>query len=292
MADAGEHAGEEHAETGVAGLPLHLSTTGEGRPILFLHGFGMHSAVWRPWIGGLRGSHELLLVDMKGSGRAPKPADGRYSPLDHADLVARLVVRLDLRDVTLVGHSLGGGVVLLTALKLQDLGESSRIARLVSVAGVAYDQRLPPFIGLAELGRLTDAAFALVPKRWLVRRVRQDVVYQPDAITPDQVEPYARTLRSPAARRALLATARRLLIPELDRWMERYPEIDHPTLALWGAHDPVVPVAVGRRLVSELPHAKLVVLERCGHIPTEERPTASLRVFRRFLDETAPIGGP
>jgi len=294
MADIGARAGgaspDEGAEEDGGGLPLHLSTVGKGPPILFLHGFGMHSEVWKPWIDGLRPDHELHLVDMKGAGQAPKPRDGLYSPLDHADLVARLVVERDLRDLTLVGHSLGGGVVLLTALKLRDRGESARITRLVSVAGVAYHQRLPPFVGLARLGRVTDAAFALVPKGWLVRRVREDVVYAPEAISPEQVEPYARALRSPAARRALLATARQLLTPELDRWMERYSELDHPTLALWGAHDPVVPIAVGRRLVADLPHAKLVVLERCGHIPPEERPAASLRVVRHFLDETPRPG--
>lgn len=277
---------------GVAGLPLHLTTVGTGRPILFLHGFGMHSAVWRPWVEGLRDDHELHLLDLKGAGRAPGPDDGRYAPLDHADLVSRLVVELELREVTLVGHSLGGGVALLTALKLRDLGEGSRVARLASVAGVAYRQRLPPFVGLAELGPVADAAFALAPKRWLVRRVRKDVVYDPDAITPDEVEPYARPLRSRAARRALLATARQLLGPELEPWMERYRELDVPTLALWGAHDPVVPIAVGRRLVSELPRARMVVLERCGHIPTEERPRASLRAFRRFLHQTGPAAGP
>lgn len=294
MADPGKRPGTtgtgERTDGDDDALPLHVTTTGQGRPILFLHGFGMHSDVWKPWIDGLRDDHELYLVDMKGAGRAPKPNDGRYSPLDHAALVARLVVERDLRDLTLVGHSLGGGVVLLTALELHDRGESSRITRLVSVAGVAYRQRLPPFVGLAELGRVTDAAFAVVPKRWLVRRVREDVVYDPEAISPEQVEPYARVLRSPEARRALLATARQLLTPDLDRWMERYSELDHPTLALWGAHDPVVPIDVGRRLVSELPRAKLVVLERCGHIPTEERPDASLRAFRRFLEETAPAG--
>lgn len=284
---AGDAAPDERVEEDEESLPLHLSTTGRGSPILFLHGFGMHSGVWTPWVDGLRVDHELYLVDMKGAGRAPKPRDGLYSPLDHADLVARLVVERDLRDLTLMGHSLGGGVALLTALKLGDRGESGRISRMVSVAGVAYHQRLPPFVGLAKLGRVTDAAFALVPKGWLVRRVRADVVYEPEAISPEQVEPYARVLRSPAARRALLATARQLLTPELDRWMERYSELDHPTLALWGDHDPVVPVAVGRRLVTELPRAKLVVLERCGHIPPEERPAASLRVVRRFLDETA-----
>jgi len=57
-----------------------------------------------------------------------------------------------------------------------------------------------------------------------------------------------------------------------------------PALVLWGRQDPVVPLANGRRLAAALPCADLVVLDRCGHLPPEERPAASLRAVTSFLD--------
>ena len=56
-----------------------------------------------------------------------------------------------------------------------------------------------------------------------------------------------------------------------------------PTLLLWGRQDHVVPVFIGERLRVDLPRARLEVLDECGHIPHEERPTASLEMLEAFL---------
>ena len=108
---------------------------------MLLHGYGGSAFSWRYWVPVLAESHEVWTVDLKGHGSAPAPADDRYTPHDHAELVYRLILQKDLRGVTLFGHSMGGGIALIVALRL--LGEG-RLKRLVLIAGAAYSQRCPP----------------------------------------------------------------------------------------------------------------------------------------------------
>lgn len=273
---------------GWEGLPLHVDALGRGPPVVLLHGYGANSFSFRHWVPALARDHRVLAVDLKGFGAAPKPDDGRYSPVDLADLVVRLVRAMDLRETVLVGHSLGGGVSLLVALRLLDAGELARIRGLVSVAGIAYGQRLPPFARLARWPRLARAILTVVPADPLVRYVLRRVVHDPGVVDRPQVAAYAEPLRSDAAHRSFLAVARQIVPPELEALSGRYPEIDIPALLIWGRQDPVVPLEVGRRLHRALPRSRLRILEACGHLVPEERPRESLELVQAFLRTGLP----
>ena len=268
-------------EPGGYALPLHVEQYGDGhRQIMLLHGFAANSYTWRSWIGALAKEHGVWSVELKGHGSAPAPPDDLYSLHDHADLVHRLIVQKDLHELTLVGHSMGGGIALLVALRLLEEG---RLERLVLVSGAAYPQRLPPFIALATRGRLSEWGFRFFPKRLLIRRVLRSIVFDPEAVTESQVAAYAEPFYSPAHRTALIKTAVRIVPPDLAKITKRIPEIDLPTLLLWGRHDWVVPLDVAERLLAALPNAQLEIMENCGHVPPEELPKESLEIVLKFL---------
>jgi pimeloyl-ACP methyl ester carboxylesterase len=227
-------------------------------------------------------------VDLVGFGAAPPPARrSGYGPIEQADAVVALSARADLRGATLAGHSLGGGVALLTALRLRELGEADRLAGLVSIAGPAYPQAIPYYIGLARIPLLGTLLLHVVAPERLVRTVLEYVFYDAKLVTDAQVEGYAAPLRTRRARRAVVETARRIVPKNLDALSRRFAEVAVPTLLLWGRQDHVIPLWVGERLARDLPHARLVVLERCGHSPPEELPAESLRHVRAFLDASS-----
>src|SRR3954470_5524152 len=91
---------------------LHVTRSGSGKPLLLLHGLGANSYTWRFLKPKIPAGYELFEIDLKGFGKAEKPADGKYSIFDQADLVFALIKSLDLKNVSLVGHSMGGGVAL------------------------------------------------------------------------------------------------------------------------------------------------------------------------------------
>lgn len=264
-------------------LPMHVEERGErGRPLVLVHGFGAHSYTWRYWVPRLVESHRIVLVDLKGHGAAPKPDDEAYGPVDHADLIVCLVRARNLRRATLIGHSLGGGVCLLAALRLLER-DPDRLDSLVIVSGAAYEQEIPAYIGLARKRIVGPALLRIVPARLLVRSILRQIVHDPDTVQPGQVEAYAEPLATPEGRRAMLRTARKIVPAEAARVVARYPDLDVPTLLLWGRQDRVVPPWVGERLARELPRAELALLDECGHLPQEEAPRRSLDPVLRFL---------
>lgn len=261
-------------------------STGEGPLLVFLHGYGGHSAFWDPWLPTLAERYTCLRIDLPGFGAAPAPRGGDYSPRGLARAVVETLDHLGVHAPTLVGHSLGGGVALLATLMLMDRGGALQVDRLVSVAGAAYPQRPPPFVRMAARPALFQVGLALAPKRWLVRAVMRAMVVNTGILTAARVEAYAAPIRDSARRRAFAACARQIVPRDIDQINARIPEIGAPTLCLWGDRDPVVPLGIGQRLARELPSARLAVVEACGHQVVEERPEQSLRLLLDFLDDT------
>lgn len=273
-------------DRGPVSFPLHVEATGRGPPLVLLHGFGAHSYTWRHWTPELARHHRVLEVDLKGFGSAPKPRDDAYGPLDHARLVLRLFRDRELEGATLVGHSFGGTVSLLLTLLLLE-GEPERLDRLVLVAAGAYPQTLPRYMRLARIPFLGRLMLRLIPSRTLARAALRSTYRHPDRVTDSQVEAYAQGLRSRGGHHAVVSTARQVLTVDPGAWTSRYPEIGIPTLLLWGDRDPIVPVETGRRLERDLPDARLVLVEECGHVPQEEKPRASLEPVLAFLRESS-----
>jgi len=210
--------------------------------------------------------------------------------MDQAEAVCRLLDDYGVERVTLLGHSLGGGVALLTAIRMLRAGRLDRIRGMVLVASAALPQAVPRFIGLARIPALNVAALGGVPPRHMVRWILRHIVYDKDLVTNEMVEGYAMPLTDSASRRALLDTARQIVPPDVPRIVAAYPELEVPALLLWGEQDHVVPLWVGQELSQKLPNAELTVFPRCGHVPSEEVPEASLQAVRTFLAqvENAP----
>ena len=275
-------------ETPFVPLPMYSELHGDSGPaVVLLHGFGANGYTWNRWVPDLTVDHRVLVVEMKGAGSSPKPRGEDYGPEEQALLLHRLILQRDLRDLTLVGHSLGGGIALLTALHL--LAEDpTRLKRLVLVGAAAYPQPLPRYIGLAASPRFGPIALRLLPANFLIRKALHMAYHNPGLVTASQVEAYAEPIRTPEGRYALARMARQLVPTDMNALVAQYPELRVPTLLIWGKEDRIVPLRGGERLEKDLPNARLKVLDECGHIPQEEKPMESLDLLRSFLKETGP----
>ncbi len=157
---------------------------------------------------------------------------------------------------------------------------------MVLLAPAAYRQRLPPFVWLSHRPRLTSALLRVLGPRRVIRWALAAIVHDRGCISDDQIAEYARAWQTREGVRAALTVGRRIVPDGLDGLSARYRELDVPTLLLWGDRDGVIPLWVGRRLERDMPDARLVVLEECGHMAPDERPEAAWEVVERFLDGT------
>lgn len=266
---------------GSAPTELHVEETGQGKPVVLLHGLGGSTFAWRHIIPKLARTHRVFAIDLKGFGRSDKPLDERYSAADQAALIAAFLRQHDLKGVTLVGHSFGGTVALNTALALKD--EPGRIAKLVVLDAPALQQ---DFSGEEELIRapgLPNSVLMVTPPE-IIAQLLLKVVSAPGRKIPyGDVEGYAEPFRDEGTRHAFIATAKAIFDANKPRMGDRYRAIRQPTLLVWCRSDRVVPLATGRRLARQIPNARLKILNRCNHLPQDEVPDALLAELKPFL---------
>ena len=268
-------------------LNVEVHRRGKGRPVVALHGFIATLESWRGLVP-LVADREVWLFDLKGHGASPCPDDGKYTVQDHADLVLARIFKEDMRGVTLVGHSFGGGVALLVAIALIKEG-AGRLASLVLIDSLAFPE------GLSGWARLLRAvwplAYGAVPLFARSRRLANAAVRlglhvlcrHPENITPAAHDAYVGNLRQPARASALIQTGKNLTAPNYAGIKESLNLIDVPTLIVWGRQDPLVPLEPTLNTLHDgIKGSTTLVIDDCGHIAHEEHPTPVLKQVAAF----------
>jgi pimeloyl-ACP methyl ester carboxylesterase len=268
--------------TSAGPLRLAVMDKGKGRPILLLHGFATSSFTWQAVEPELSKRHRVIAVDLRGFGASDKPLDDHYSVFDQAEAVQALIEQENLKDLTVVGHSFGGGVTLALALKSAQQAQP-RIKNIVLIDTVAYKQPIPIFFRLLQVPMLGDVGMALVPPEVQSEQGLRLAYHDREKITKRAIAEYASALYSPEARHALKKTVEQIVPPNIEEIADSYKTIKTPALVLWCKDDKVVPSFFGRRLKADLPSSELIVFSDCGHMPQEEKPQDTVRAIESFL---------
>jgi len=266
--------------------PFHVEVhPGGSPPLILVHGFGAHGGFWRRWMPHLTPDHEVHTIDLMGFGKSATPKGADYSPQAQGRHLAELLQGWSGPAPVLVGHSLGAGIAIEATLRLLDDGNAPLPEALVLISGAVYPQRIPPFMRLARVRGLGELFLLATPPRAALRMGLRGIVRNRDCVDDEMVQVYQAPLRSRARRRAILRAARQLS-PERGLVLSaRLGELDLPTLLVWGEGDRIIPVDNGRKLASDLPDARLVILPEVGHLPPEEAPEASVRPVLEFIAE-------
>jgi pimeloyl-ACP methyl ester carboxylesterase len=263
---------------------------GSGPAILLVHGISDHSGTWVRILASLARTHTVIAPDLLGHGRSDKPrAD--YAASAYANGMRDLLSVLDIDRVTVVGHSLGGGVAAQFAYQFPE-----RCERLVLVSSGGIARGVHPLLRLAAT---PGAGFAMplvtsAPARLAIRRLLPlmpqltGLDFGPDA---EYVLDRYEGLRAPGAASAFLRTLRSVVdtrgqvVTMLDRC---YLAQAMPTLLIWGARDRIVPVRHARLAHAAMPGSRLEVFAKAGHFPHHTDPARFLRLLLDFVDRTAP----
>jgi pimeloyl-ACP methyl ester carboxylesterase len=246
----------------VAGHRVRYVRTGEGPPVVLLHGFAASIYSWRDLIPALARQHEVVALDFPAFGGSEVPAQLARGELPA--VVTGLMDHLGIARASLVGNSMGGAVAATVAATRPE-----RVDRLVLVDAAGFIQKSQrPWLLRVAGNRAGNAVLERLPlrRRLTVMALRQ-VYADPSRVTPEQVEEYLAPLSRPgmtAALASLLASSDDSGFPELAR------QIRAPTLVLWGEKDAWIPVAQADLFVAAIPGARKVILSGCGHVPQEE----------------------
>jgi len=280
-------AGRETIE--IHGQPVTYHRFGEGPPVLLLHGITSSSRTWKAVTPRLAERYTVIAPDLLGHGRSAKP-QGDYSIGGYASGVRDLLVALDLPRVTVVGHSLGGGVAMqfgyqfpqrVERLVLVDSGGIGREVSLALRAAALPGSEL--VLPLLFTPPLHDALFGL-------RRALAGVGLEPNADVRGVAEGFASLTRADA-RRAFLDTVRSVIDPSGQRVSARdrlYLTSDIPSLIVWGENDRIIPVEHARIAHELMPGSRLEIFAGAGHFPFNDDPERFAGLLHEFIEATAP----
>ncbi|WP_158603898.1 alpha/beta fold hydrolase [Cryobacterium tepidiphilum] len=266
----------------VAGRRIRYRRTGDGAPVLLLHGIGQSLEDWDEQHDRLADRHTVYSVDLPGFGyseRMPGPAT-------LATLAGVLPGFLDAVGVAgpipVVGNSLGGAVAMTFAAAHPD-----RVAALVLADSAGFGQEVT--LGLRLLAIKPLSALLLHPGLKGSRRIVQGIFHDKAMATDARVAIAFTLAQRPAHAQTMLEVARDLgtFRGVREEWrtelVEAVAVLGIPTLVAWGDRDRILPALHLDAAADALPNAETHVFRDSGHMPQIEKPDEFASVVEGFL---------
>lgn len=264
-------------------------TGGTGAVVLLVHGLAGSAETWSHVLPALAERYTVVAPDLLGQGESDKPR-GDYSLGAHANMLRDLMDALGLARATLVGQSLGGGVVLQFAHQFPE-----RCERLVLVDSGGLGREVTFYLRMLTLpGFESVFPFLCTPQlREAGNRVAAWLGRLGMRSTPASQEiwrSYA-SLENAERRRAFFRSLRDVidLGGQAISALNRLPQAARlPILIVWGARDPFIPVSHAVVAHDALPGSRLEIFDGVGHYPHCEAPARFVEVLVDFITSTAP----
>ena len=273
---------------------LSYVDSGSGSVVLFLHGILGSQRQWDRLVDKVDDNHRVLVPDLFGHGESAKPM-GDYSLSAHAATMRDLLDHLGIDRVTLVGHSLGGGIAMQFFYLFPE-----RVDRLVLVSSGGLGREVNMLLRSATLPGAA-AVLSLIASTHVLSRAEalgrgaSKIGWRPGADLTAIWQGFS-SLGDRESRRAFLATTRAVI----DIGGQTISAHDHlegvlpiPTLIVWGSKDRMIPAWHALSAQSAVPDCRVELFEGAGHFPHLEDPDRFARVLRQFMatsagDETRP----
>ncbi|AYC34020.1 alpha/beta fold hydrolase [Pseudomonas cavernae] len=237
------------------GLRLHYLDEGNGPVVLWLHGSGPGASGFSNFKGNypefVAAGYRNLILDLPGFGRSDKPEDAQYNLEFFVKAVSAFLKAIDVQRCTLLGNSLGGAIALGLAL-----AEPKTVETLILMAPGGVEERETYFQmpGIQRMvGLYNQGPLDIEQMRQIMSLQLFDASQLPDSLLAERV---AVAVHQP---RNLFTT---MLVPNMT---ERLGELRMPILGFWGTNDNFNPVSGTMKVLDNAPHARFILLNRCGH---------------------------
>jgi len=262
--------GTAHNEMLLHGHRVVYRVAGTGPAVLLVHGLFDDSRTWRKVIPALARTHTVIAPDLLGHGESDAPSDIDYSPAGHAGTLRDLLDILGHEQVTLVGHSLGGGIAMAFAYHYP-----TRVRRIALISSGGFGREVHPLLRVLSTPG-ADLALALLTTRATLRlvaavaRLARAARARKPARTLRRLRPRLARIDDREQRAAQIRTLRSVIGPRgqsisaLDRvhLLRRVP-----TLLLWGTRDRMIPARHTSAIRAAHANAEVVLIDGTGHLP-------------------------
>lgn len=259
---------------------------GTGEVLLLIHGIGGSSNNWRALIPTLSKNYRVVAPDLLGHGQSDKPR-GDYSLGAFAVWLRDFLDALGVSRVTVVGHSLGGGIAMqfthqhreycerLILISSGGLGaEVTRTLRLISMPGSEFVLK---FVASKPAIKTRKAFAALKSTDQHASRFSEHWEAHAALANPENRQALLRTLRAVVDRRGQFVCALNRL----------HFNADVPVLIMTGDQDRVIPVEHAYAAHEAMPHSRLHIIAGAAHHPQAEQTETVASLIDEFMDANA-----
>jgi len=249
--------------------------------IIFLHGFGSSKNSWYDFYNFFDNKrYTCYLIDLKGFGNSSIPMDNKYSLQDNAMIVTSFINQNIKGNYIIIGHSFGGGVALFQNMS-SFLSEKPNCQILIDCA--AYNLDTPFFIKYLKTPILNNLMFVLSSARFRAKFSIKRIVYK-DNINDKIIGRYFESFKGNNNSFSFIRTAKQLVPKDYNKLIEKYDDIQIPTLIIWGKDDEIISATQGKLLHKQIINSHIEIIPKCGHIPHEELPYKTFKIVNSFIN--------
>jgi haloalkane dehalogenase len=250
------------------GLTLAYRELGSGPPVLLLHGWPTSSYLWRNVMPAIARRNSVIALDLPGFGGSDKPVDIRYTFDFYEHALDGLAAKLEMDDLGLAVHDLGGPVGLHWMMR-----NPGRVTRLALLNTLIYPQLRPELIEFLRTVGNPDTRDELTGADGLAGIMRTGLA-DPGRLTSDILAAVRNPFPTPEARHALALATLGLDPKEFATIADWLPSLDIPVRIVYGERDQVLTDVADTmtRAARDLPRAEVTTLPNAGHFLHEDEP--------------------
>jgi haloalkane dehalogenase len=263
----------------VNGLKLAYRELGSGPPVLLLHGWPTSSYLWREVMLPIAERNRVLAIDLPGFGASDKPLGVQYGFELFDRTLDGFLAALDIEEVGLAVHDLGGPVGLHWAVH-----RPQRVTRLALLNTLVYPEFSEAVLQFIEACSKPQLREQLTSPAGLEAAMGLGLADEAN-LTPEVVAAVREPFQTPEARRALADAGIGLEREGFVEIARLLPTLQMPVRVVYGERDRILP-DVGEtmaRVKADLPQAEVTALPDCGHFLQEEAPAEIGRLLARFF---------
>jgi pimeloyl-ACP methyl ester carboxylesterase len=231
----------------VNGLDVRYYSAGQGEPVVVIHGGAGDATTWWKNIAELSQNYSVFAPDLPGFGGS-QPLSGNYYIHELSEFIGKFAAKIGLESFNLVGHSLGGGIALDYTLK-----SPNRVKKLVLISSLCLGREIGFWLRLISIPGLIHSLGTMIMGilkgvKWVVKHLNP----------VEFVIPFTPAILHVGEN--LTAFNRQSLVLE-----NRLSEVNVPTLLVWGARDPIVPVRQAYAAARVIPDCQVKIFKNRGH---------------------------
>lgn len=264
---------------------IHFVVGGCGSPLLLIHGANIGWGAWYPNLKALAKHFKVYALDLPGSGDSSslyyRKADLEK---DFVEIVEKFISIHDLKNIAVIGHSLGGWIALKLAIK------GLPITKIVLESSLGFSDYIPSsykILAFYPFAKLLSKT-AMKPTKKNMEKFLKGVMAKSSILSDELLEYFCTNINKNTDSHPFLLLHRIFGPLKLRKELmlgDNMKKISCPILIIAGDSDPLIPLHRMQRSIKLLPKAKLEIFPSTGHVPSLEKSTEFNEKALQFLQE-------